>query len=82
MQAVKLKVNITKDHRVDGVVPDDVPQGEAEVVVLYSIQADEEESGIAQLLSFFECVQKKKYPRRNMDEILEYINKERDSWED
>ncbi len=82
MQAVKLKVNITSDHRVNGIVPDDVPPGEAEAVVLYSIHSSGEESGVAQLLSFFENVQKTNYPRRSMDDILAYINTERDSWED
>jgi len=82
MQAVKLKVNITSDHRLDGIVPDDVPSGEAEVVVLYEHSKNEDDDQIAQMFSFLESIQKKDHPRRSIDEIKSYINGERDSWED
>jgi len=82
MQAVKLKVNITPDHRLDGIVPDDVPPGEAEAVVLYDRSSAEEDSGVAHLLQTVERVQKKNHPRRSMDEIMAYIKRERDSWDD
>jgi len=82
MQAVKLKVNITSDHRLDGIVPDDVPSGEAEVVVLYENPEHGNDDQMAQMFSFLENVQKKDHPRRSLDEIKSYINNERDSWED
>jgi len=81
MQAVKLKVKITSDHRVYGTVPDDVPQGEAEAVVMYHTFSTEEESGVEHLLQTIARVQKKNYPQRSMDEIMIYVNRERDSWE-
>ncbi len=82
MPTVKLKVQITSDHRVSGIVPDEVPAGVAQAVVLYTIPPSGEESGAMHLSNFIEKVQKKGYPRRSMDEILAYINSERDSWED
>jgi len=82
MQAVKLKVNITPDHRLDGIVPDDVPSGEAEVVVLYENPENGDGEQMTDMFSFLEHVQKQDHPRRSLDEIKSYINNERDSWED
>ncbi len=34
------------------------------------------------LLSFLESLDRKDYPRRSMQDIMAYIDAERDSWED
>jgi len=82
MQAVKLKVNITSDHHLDGIVPDDVPSGEAEVVVLYENPAHGDADQMAGMFTLLENIQKQDHPRRSLDEIKSSINSERDSWED
>lgn len=81
MQAVKLKVEITSDHQIYGIVPDDVPQGEAEVVVLYEKPENRGNGQMAKMYAFLENIQQQKHPRRSIDDIKSYINSERDSWE-
>ncbi len=78
MQAVKFKTRITADHRV--LMPEDVPGGDAEVIVIYA-ERNEKPAGEG-LLAFLESLDGKDYPRRSMPEIMAYIQKERDSWAD
>jgi len=77
MQAVKFKTKITADHQV--LLPDEVPEGDAEVIAMYAKQ-DETPAGEG-LLAFLESLDGKDYPRRSMQEITAYIQKERDSWD-
>jgi len=45
----KLKVTIQEDHRFEVRLPDDFPEGPAEVIVLASRQADDAQASLAAL---------------------------------
>jgi len=52
MQTVKLKVNITSDHRLDGIVPDDVPPGEMDGIALYQSSQSGTDDQITRIFLF------------------------------
>jgi hypothetical protein len=79
MQAVKLKTYITKDHRLELDLPDDLPEGAAEIIVLVqdAPSSTDEES----LRDFFKAVDASPRPRTSVEEIDRYIEEMRNSWD-
>lgn len=82
MRAIKLKSRVSSDHRLNVQLPEDVPEGEAEVIVLVSER--EEEVAVRQqtaLKEFFAHLDRLSIPRRTKEEIDRYLDEERASWE-
>jgi len=78
MRALKLNAYITPDHRVELDLPADVPEGEAEVILLLN---DAPENQPDSLRAFTERLGKLPSSGRSKAEIDEYVRQERDSWE-
>jgi hypothetical protein len=79
MQAVKLKTYITKNHRLELDLPDDIPEGDAEVIVL--VQDAPEPAGEESLRDFFQALDASPRPRMSKEEIDRYIEEARNSWD-
>ncbi|MDQ6951762.1 MAG: hypothetical protein Q9M26_08865 [Mariprofundales bacterium] len=79
MQAVKLKATITADHTLEVLLPKEIPQCEAEVIIMYDRQDKAAEEG--GMLAFLELLDGQNYPRRSGQEIMAYLEKERASWD-
>lgn len=79
MQAVKLKTYITKDRRLELDLPDDIPEGAAEIILLVQDAPSpaEEES----LRDFFQKLDASPRARMSREEIDQYIEEARNSWE-
>jgi len=80
MQAVRLKAKITANHQLDVSLPETLPEGDAEVIIMYA--NDTEKAAGEGLLPFLESLDGKNYPRRSMSDIMEYLQEERASWDD
>jgi len=80
MKAVKLMVNV-QNHRISADVPASVPDGEAEVVILYEAQdADAvEQSGRRHLEALLARVRRHS-PNRTREDIDRQVAEERSSW--
>jgi len=79
MQAVKLQTYITKNHRLELDLPDDMPEGAAEVIVL--VQDLKESTGEESLRDFFKALDASPRPRMSKEEIDRYIDETRNSWD-
>lgn len=80
MRAVKLTGTITGDHKLMLDLPDDLPTGPAEVIVLVNeasaVSTDADESFEA----FLDSLGKSPHRRRSKAEIDRYLEQERNSW--
>jgi len=80
MQAIRLKAKVTANHRLELSLPEEIPEGDAEVIIMYSnTQKAPQGKG---LLSFLESLDGQDYPRRSMQDIMVYKQEERVSWDD
>lgn len=79
MRAIKLTTRIGDDHILNLRLPDDVPAGMAEVIVLYPETPAIGRPG--SLEEFMRRLQEANIPRRTKEEIDRYLKEERDSWE-
>jgi len=79
MQALKLKTYITKDHRLELDLPEDTPEGAAEVIVL--VQDSPESTAEESLRDFFKALDASPRPRTSKEEIDRYIEETRNSWD-
>jgi hypothetical protein len=80
MRAIKLKAHITADHRLEMILPDDVPEGEAEVIVLSPEPHDKVAMPENYLDAFFRDLENTAIPRRSKEDIDRSLQEERDSW--
>lgn len=79
MHALKLKAHIDSNHRIEIQLPIDVPEGEAEVIILIPYRPSSTEEG---LRAFFDHLDR--HPpsqRHSKEEIDAYLAKERASWD-
>lgn len=79
MRAIKLTANIGDDHRLNVQLPNDVPPGIAEVILLFS--ANESVNNLNDLKSFTEWLDQQPRYTRSKEEIDRYLEEERNSWE-
>lgn len=82
MQAVKLKVTI-RDHQIVTDLPKDLPDGEAEVIVLYegAAPSDRPVPASESLSALFREFERSPHPRMTKEEIDHYIAEERAGWD-
>jgi len=80
MQTIRLKAKVSANHRLELTLPEEIPEGEAEVIIMYTATAKEPKS--QGLLSFLESLDGQDYPRRSLQNIMAYVQKERSSWDD
>jgi len=82
MHAVKLKTRIGPDHRIELRVPNELPEGEAEVILLVPDRSPQKEAEQRRYLEeFFLSVDASERPRRSKEEIDRYLAEERASWD-
>jgi hypothetical protein len=82
MHAVKLKTHIGPDHRIELQVPAELPEGDAEVILLVPDKLPREEAEQRRYLAeLFSSIDASDRPRRSKEEIDRYLAKERASWE-
>ena len=79
MRALKLMTRITKDHRLDVVLPNDVPEGDVEVIVL--LPETISPAATSSLCEFTEKLEKMPSSGRSKADIDCYLDKERASWD-
>lgn len=79
MRAIKLTANIGDDHRLNVQLPDDVPPGIAEVILLFPVNASI--NNLNDLQSFMEWLDQQPRYTRSKEEIDRYLEEERNSWE-
>jgi hypothetical protein len=79
MQAIKLTTYIDKNHRLELDLPDDLPEGAAEVIVL--IPDAPEPAGGESLRDFFNALDAAPRPGMGKEEIDRYIEEVRNSWD-
>jgi len=77
MQAFKLKAKVSANHRLELTLPEGIPEGDAEVIIMYTATVKEPKS--QGLLSFLESLDGQDYPRRSLQDIMAYVQQERSS---
>jgi len=79
MQAIKLTTYIDKNHRLELDLPDDLPEGAAEVIVL--VQDSPKPASEESLRDFFKRLDASPRPRMSAEAIDRYIEETRNSWD-
>ncbi|MGI6457688.1 MAG: hypothetical protein ACOX5R_19005 [bacterium] len=77
MKAVKLKGHITKDKTLDIQIPQHVEEGPVEVLLLIPRRRKPKKS----LLEVLDEIMESPHPRMTKEEIDQYLEEERNSWE-
>lgn len=80
MQALRMKVQI-HDNQIATLLPVSMPDGEAEIIVLYEEQIPSGINGKQTLLNLFAEIDKAHHPRMTKDEVDAYLAEERASWD-
>jgi hypothetical protein len=81
MQAVKLKANVGRDHRIELELPAEIPEGEVEVIILASGPSDQPKPPSRTLREFNDWLRQQPSTGRSKEEVDAYIAAERASWE-
>lgn len=79
MQAIKLTTYISKNHHLELDLPDDTPEGAAEIIVL--VQDAPNPASEESLRDFFKALDASPRPRMSAEEIDLYIDETRNSWD-
>jgi hypothetical protein len=79
MQAIKLSTYIGKSHRLELELPEDLPEGAAEIIVL--VQDAPNPASEESLRDFFKALDASPRPRMSAEEIDRYIDETRNSWD-
>jgi len=77
MRAIKLQTQVEKDHTLHLRLPEDVKEGPAEVIVLVPEAAEPRHT----LADFLAHLSDRPRTTRNKEEIDQYLQEERASWE-
>jgi hypothetical protein len=77
MRAIKLQTHVEKDHMLHLHLPEDVKEGPAEVIVLVPEAAEPKHT----LADFLTHLSERPRTTRNKEEIDQYLQEERASWE-
>lgn len=79
MHTLKLKARIDSSHRIEIQLPNDTPEGDADVIVMIPSASSPTEQG---LRAFFDDLDRHPPQRRySKDEIDAYLAEERASWD-
>ena len=79
MHTLKLKAHIDSSHRIELQLPNDAPEGEADVIVMIPSRPSPAEQG---LRAFFDNLDRHPPQRRySKEEIDAYLAEERASWD-
>jgi hypothetical protein len=78
MQAFKVAVTVPEDRIVK--LPDEVPTGPAEVIVLPEPKRDAQSETLREFLAYVDEAHARLQPTLTKDEIDRYIEEERRSW--
>jgi len=78
MRAIKLQTQVERDHTVHLVLPEDVNEGPAEVIVLVPEPAQPPRHSLADFLA---QLSERPGASRSKEEIDRYLREERASWE-
>ena len=78
MQAFKAAVTVPEDRMVK--LPDEVPTGPAEVIVLREPTHDARSQRLREFLTYVDEARARLQPTLTKDEIDRYIEEERKSW--
>lgn len=79
MQAIKLSTYIGKNHRLELDLPEDLPEGAAEVIVL--VTDAPKPAGEESLRDFFRALDALPRPAMGREDIDRYIDETRNSWD-
>ena len=79
MRAIKLIANIGDDHRLNVQLPDDVPPGMAEIIMLFPEAPLTDKT--SSLREFTEKLEHLPSSGRSQEDIDRYIEEERASWD-
>jgi hypothetical protein len=80
MQAFKVVVTVPEDRIVK--LPDEIPTGPAEVIVLQEPKRNAQSEKLREFLAYVEEARVRLQPTLTKDEIDRYIEEERKSWGD
>lgn len=80
MQALRMKVQI-HDNQIATRLPVSMPDGEAEIIVLYEEQIPSGTNGKQTLLDLFAKIDQAPHPRMTKEEVDAYLTEERASWD-
>ena len=80
MQAFKVAVTVPEDRILK--LPDEVPTGPAEVIVLQEPKRDAQSEKLREFLAYVQEARARLQPTLSKDEIDRYIDEERKSWGD
>lgn len=80
MHAIKLNAHIDHNHRIEIQLPADVPEGDAEVIVLIPSEVPNEAHRRRHLETLFKQFVHTGHPGRSAAEIDRQLAEERDSW--
>lgn len=81
MWAHKTRVHVTPNQPLQLTLPADVPEGEAEVIVLVTGPAEEQPGVSGTLRTFSDWLAKQPASGRSKEDIDQYLAEERASWE-
>jgi hypothetical protein len=80
MWAHKTRVHVTPNQPLQVTLPADVPEGEAEVIVLMTESAGQQPGAAGTLREFSDWLAKQPERGRSKEEIDRYLAQERASW--
>jgi len=80
MHTLKLTAKITHDRHLQIVLPDDIPEGEVDVVVLIKDSQAQPAAQENYLNTFFNDLENSDIPRRSKEEIDHFLEEERADW--
>ncbi len=80
MRAIKLTARIDQNHRLEIQLPDTVPEGDAEIIVLFPSDVPSEARRRSHLKDLFEQLALTNHPGRSAAEIDRELAKERNGW--
>jgi hypothetical protein len=78
MRAIKLQTHVERDHTLHLYLPTDVKEGPAEVIVLVSETAEQPRHSLSDFLAH---LSERPRTTRTKEEIDQYLQEERASWE-
>lgn len=80
MRAVKLTGTITSNHKLMIDLPDDLPTGPAEIIVLVDVASAVPSDAEDRFEAFLEGLETSPHRQRSKAEIDQYLEEERSSW--
>ena len=80
MHTLKLTAQITHDRHLQIILPDDIPEGEVDVVVLIKDSQTQSAEQENYLNTFFNNLENSDIPQRSREDIDRFLETERANW--